>query len=357
MRKIFLLLLLVPLMTIAQDKFVISGNIQGLPEGSAITVVDVNAPNDVLAKGTAKNGSFELKGSVKEPNLLQVNFDGLQKKSVIFIGNDKVKINGTAEALQEASVKGSAVHDDFEYFKSVFNPLFAHLGELGQRINSAATRNDSLANAYANQIENIETQIDAFIEKYSASPVAPFLLMVTKGLDQDISVLERRYSLLNKKVQNGFYGKLINDELMTSKAGAVGTEAIDFSQADTEGKMVSLSSFRGKYVLVDFWASWCRPCRDENPNLVKAFDKYKDKNFTVLGVSLDRDKDAWLRAIKADHLQWTQVSDLKFWNNEVAVKYKIQSIPQNILIDPNGKIIAKNLRGFELHDTLGKLLK
>jgi peroxiredoxin len=362
MKKVLLILLLSPFAIFAQKaadkKFTIQATVTGLKDGSVVSLTDVNNPTDTVAKSIVKKGSFTLKGSVQEPNLYQLNFNGVQKKSMLFLSNNDITLTGDIGNVQDFQIKGSSSQDDFAKFQQTFNPLFKELTTMNQQIGARGGVNpdDSLMITYKSTLDKIQTSIDEFITTRKSSPVSPFLLLVTSELNQDVAELEKRFQQIDPETQKTFYGKILQQQIADSKFGSVGSEALDFSQADTSGKLVSLTSLRGKYVLLDFWASWCKPCRMENPNVVAAFNKFRDKNFTVVGVSLDRSRDSWLQAIKDDNLSWTQVSDLKFWNNEVAVKYRIQSIPQNFLIGPDGKIIGKNLRGPALESKLCELL-
>lgn len=206
-------------------------------------------------------------------------------------------------------------------------------------------------------VRSKDYRLDSLLAAHPASPVTAYFVVKDFAYKLDLEAMKDVRSKLDASLKGTSYVQQIESMIARMEKVQVGSEAPDFTLPDTEGNKVSLSSFRGKYVLVDFWASWCPDCRKENPNIVAAWEKYKNKNFAVLGVSLDRSKEPWLAAIEKDNLTWTHVSDLKFWNSDAAVLYCIRWIPMSFLIDPQGKIVAVGLEGEELHNKLEDLLK
>lgn len=376
MKNLFLLLFL-PILSFAQHKsnsgkavaanttavanaqkaegFTINGNIQGLADGSVKITTTTQNP-ETIAKGAAKDGVFTLKGQVQEPGLYWITY-GKEQPQYIFLENAPIKISGRQAEIKNVKIEGSQSHSDFLQFRKQFDPLFAELNAIAFQLQQAAEdKKPALMQQYNNAIASMNKAVGEFLAAKPASYVSLFLLSITKQINENLSEVEQRFNQLASPLQTSAMGKDLQNYLAYAKVGAVGSQAIEFIQNDVNDKPVLLSSFRGKYVLLDFWASWCKPCRMENPNVVKAYNQFKDKNFTVLSVSLDQQKESWLKAIATDNLAWTHVSDLQFWNNSVAQLYHVQSIPQNFLIDPNGKIIARDLRGEDLEQKLCELL-
>lgn len=371
MKKIFLLLIAyMPAVVFAQDsKYNIMGSLGSYNSPAKVYIqYRLNGKTNIDSV-VLKDGKFQFSGIIgKDPVNAYLLFNSkgsgmnYHDYKSVYLENGVITVTGT-DSLSKAIVAGTKANEDNNRYNLALKGVNDAYNALEAKQN-AATPEQKKSAAFEKENNKTEKAIEAqesainkqFINDNPGSYISLVALeMYAYGADYaDIAPL---FEGLLPAVKETDAGKKFAERLPKLKAVALGATAPEFAEADTSGKIISLTSFRGKYVLIDFWASWCGPCRQENPNVVKAFNRYKGQNFTIIGVSLDRPgaKDKWLNAIHKDGLNWTQLSDLKFWDSKTAGLYAVRGIPQNFLLDPQGKIIAKNLRGNDLEDKLEEL--
>ncbi len=308
------------------------------------------------------DGTAVLKGEVTVPEDHYLSVMGQRAKTILFVENAKMTVSGNIDNLELITVTGSKTHDEYNQVNSRIQEIGEEYMALYQQAREAAAAgNEEQATQLMQQVEELYESTNTiqadFIRDNPGSYATPyFLSRVQYGMDVD--ELDKLVSALDPKLTEVPSIVALKERIDKLKTVAVGQVAPDFTMNDPDGNPVKFSDIykKNEYTLLDFWAAWCGPCRQENPNIVAVYNDYKEKGFSVFGVSLDRDRDAWLKAIDDDKLTWEHVSDLAYWNNAAAQMYAVNSIPSSLIVDKNGKIIAKNKRDEELRETVSELL-
>jgi peroxiredoxin len=334
--------LICPLAVSAQQHYIVKGDVGTIISPSKVFLIYTDGKQSHIISSPVKNGEFYFEGNVSDTTLasLMLNYKGDDvneyNSKPIYLVNGQTTLTGKT-LLINAKVTGNDLNEDLYRYNLMIYPV---------NKNSPSDVNKKiLAKNFITQNPNSYISLVCAFKRVASGYV-------------NVDEIEPVFNWLSLKVRSTKAGVAYQKYIKTLLSIKIGALAPEFTQPDVKGNLISLSSFRGKYVLLDFWASWCSPCRYENPNVVKAYKKYNSKNFTILSVSLDAPatKNAWVSAINNGGLTWNQVSDLKGWKNGAAQLYGIRAIPQNFLIDPDGKIIARNIMGDQLENKLSKVL-
>jgi thiol-disulfide isomerase/thioredoxin len=343
----------------------LSGQLTNAPAGTKLYLAELGE-TQFISRDTATlddKGNFRFTGTVPEPGLYQVKTTDQSQLLLALSNGSRIELSGDAQKLAETyTVKGSTDSELLQQLNRTMQQSKGQMSQLEARYNqnAAANRTDSMQaiekmfyDAQARSTKSIKT----LVQQNPKSVVSAFVVANLINPEEQFGFVDSMTTQFKTTLPDSRYTKALVAKIEPMRSTAVGAAAPEISLLAPDGKPLPLSSLRGKYVLIDFWASWCGPCRRENPNVVRAYNKYKGKGFEIYGVSFDQDRGKWLKAIEADGLTWKHVSDLKGWESATGQTYSIKSIPASVLLDPQGRIIGKNLRGEALEAKLASVLK
>ena len=388
MKKIILLLsATVFLISCSKTKYTISGTAKGVENGKTIIMETQDATGmGLIAVDTVKveNGKFEITGKATEPSFHMLTVEGVQGKFPFILENGDIDIEINKDSINKSKVTGTYNNDEFVAFNEELIKIQKGLMDFQKKntpvMTQAQQANDTavinkLMKEYGKIQEVVTTESKKKYTTYSETHPKSFIsVLIIQGMINDPSVdiknVEKLFAGLDESLKTTKPGKAVELKIKEAKTPSVGASAVpptqapvgsakwssDFSAPNPEGKTISLKESLGKITIVDFWASWCGPCRAENPNVVALYNEFHSKGLNIVGVSLDKDAAKWKEAIAKDKLTWTQVSHLKFWNEPIAIQYQVESIPATFILDASGKVVAKDLRGDELRAKIKELL-
>jgi len=359
MRK-FLLSIAAASMTLAacnaQSGYKVTGTIEGMTDGKAIIATINGNAVDTLAKADMKNGAFEFTGNVNEPTGAYVMVVGQRGAIPFILENADITINAGQTGLNVTGGEGQKIYNQFLALNMTVQQEGMKLQQEYQAANGDQAKIQAVQEAYAKLMADSQAKGTELIKANADSYVAAFV--IASGMGQmEYNQLKEQYDLLGANAKASAQGKAIAAQLAKLESTSIGHIAPNFTVTTPEGESISLYDIKGKVKLIDFWASWCGPCRGENPHVVEIYKEFHPKGLEIFGVSLDNKKEAWVKAIADDGLVWKHGSDLKGWQSAPAQLYNVSGIPHTVLLDENNKIIAKNLRGEELKQKIAEILK